>query len=595
MACILEELENTLKKQLGNTKNSKEFKDGATKAKERVAELSTLLNEVVAMKKAMQGQFTNNVDMYSNLPNRKGDTFTNHTGGAYGADSIWADMLRLYGVDNKHYRPVKDMPTKRLKDLSAKKDEVVSITKEEQDAGKALNTKLGNSVHDLNNRNFVQILNADAVFAVAPIKDGKVQGGTGSATRMASELGKQVYVLDTETVQWMKEVGGNYVVMDELPKFPINFAAVGTRGIESYPKKNRDGSWGTTELHNNTKEILALMQKTVDNSFNTQTKNPINISSNSKGLAGALTNPTELSKRKGNISKDYPITHNGVEYISVEEAFQKNKVDETVTKPSKDKSSNYKLMVKLITNKLLAYPELVKGIDKEGGMDYLNKVVHQPTNKNSVWETGGQNWFMNALKEAYVDTKNKTELDNHGKEAEKPLEDGNTVKVYSQFDIQGGELDGKHITYHFNPENYANRKGPDELVPEGTKVNAYLTGKYVDNRMTYYTAELEIDGKRITTQQDGKRPLHITVALGEGVKPFETGMHAEQHPELVEKIPEKKIEVEASVFKGKYNSKYDKTRPAEVEPKESAKQEADIIVPTDAFKSNVNRKIECKE
>ena len=50
----------------------------------------------------------------------------------------------------------------------------------------------------------------------------------------------------------------------------------------------------------------------------------------------------------------------------------------------------------------------------------------------------------------------------------------------------------------------------------------------------------------------------------EAEKPFETGVHAEQHPELVEKIPEQKIEVEASVFKGKYNSKYDKTRPAEV-------------------------------
>ena len=63
----------------------------------------------------------------------------------------------------------------------------------------------------------------------------------------------------------------------------------------------------------------------------------------------------------------------------------------------------------------------------------------------------------------------------------------------------------------------------------------------------------------------------------EAEKPFETGVHAEQHPELVEKIPEQKIEVEASVFKGKYNSKYDKTRPAEVEPKESAKQEADTL------------------
>ena len=189
----------------------------------------------------------------------------------------------------------------------------------------------------------------------------------------------------------------------------------------------------------------------------------------------------------------------------------------------------------------------------------------------------------------------KTKPDNNGYGAEKSLEDGDPVKVYSQFDIKDGELDGKHITYHFSPENYANRKGPDELVPEGTKVDAYLTGKYVDDKMTYYTVALEIEGKRITTQQDGKRPLHITVALGEGVKPFETGIHAEQHPELVEKIPEQKIEVEASVFKGKYNSKYDKTRPAEVEPKESTKQEADIIVPSETFKKNVNRKIECKE
>ena len=54
MACILEELEQTLIKQLGNTKNSKEFKDGSTKAKGRVAELSTLLNEATSMKQAVR-------------------------------------------------------------------------------------------------------------------------------------------------------------------------------------------------------------------------------------------------------------------------------------------------------------------------------------------------------------------------------------------------------------------------------------------------------------------------------------------------------------------------------------------------------------
>lgn len=62
MACILEELEKTLKKQLGNTKNSKEFKDGAAKAKERVEILSTLLNNVVDMKKAAKNNAQNKVE-----------------------------------------------------------------------------------------------------------------------------------------------------------------------------------------------------------------------------------------------------------------------------------------------------------------------------------------------------------------------------------------------------------------------------------------------------------------------------------------------------------------------------------------------------
>ena len=62
MACILEELEKTLTKQLGNTKNSKEFKESATKAKERVEILSTLLNNVVDMKKAVKSNAQNKVE-----------------------------------------------------------------------------------------------------------------------------------------------------------------------------------------------------------------------------------------------------------------------------------------------------------------------------------------------------------------------------------------------------------------------------------------------------------------------------------------------------------------------------------------------------
>lgn len=67
MACILEELEKTLIRQLGNTKNSKEFKDGTPKAKERVAELSSLLNNVIAMKKTIQSKVNTNTNMQSKV------------------------------------------------------------------------------------------------------------------------------------------------------------------------------------------------------------------------------------------------------------------------------------------------------------------------------------------------------------------------------------------------------------------------------------------------------------------------------------------------------------------------------------------------
>ena len=127
----------------------------------------------------------------------------------------------------------------------------------------------------------------------------------------------------------------------------------------------------------------------------------INISSGTKGLPGALTNHTVLSKKKGSIESDYPIEFNGTKYDSVESAYQGNKVDESKTKPAKEDSQNYKLMVELIGAKFANHPRLVGAVTKLGGLKYLENAVHQPTSKNTVWETGGQDWFMSAMKEAY--------------------------------------------------------------------------------------------------------------------------------------------------------------------------------------------------
>ena len=58
-------------------------------------------------------------------------------------------------------------------------------------------------------------------------------------------------------------------------------------------------------------------------------------------------------------------------------------------------------MVDLITAKLQQHPRLVSAINKKGGIDWISSATHQPTKKNTVWETGGQNWFIKALADAY--------------------------------------------------------------------------------------------------------------------------------------------------------------------------------------------------
>lgn len=125
----------------------------------------------------------------------------------------------------------------------------------------------------------------------------------------------------------------------------------------------------------------------------------VEISSNAKGLAAALTNPTELAKSKGNLTQSYPVDFRGETYRDAEAAYQALKGT-----ASKDEGPNstYALMVDIIKAKLAQHPRLVSEITKQGGSSWILNSTHQPTNKNTVWETGGKNWFIKALNEAYL-------------------------------------------------------------------------------------------------------------------------------------------------------------------------------------------------
>jgi hypothetical protein len=153
--------------------------------------------------------------------------------------------------------------------------------------------------------------------------------------------------------------------------------------------------------------LLAINGPTNVSILNTSVKKENNISdlagiSSAKGLAAALTNPTELAKGKGNLENSYPIEFNGKTYKDVEAAYQALKEkSEAKTKPSIENSENYELMVDLITAKFQQHPRLVSEVTKQGGSAWILSSTHQPTLQDTVWETGGQNWFIEALNKAY--------------------------------------------------------------------------------------------------------------------------------------------------------------------------------------------------
>jgi hypothetical protein len=126
----------------------------------------------------------------------------------------------------------------------------------------------------------------------------------------------------------------------------------------------------------------------------------IDISTNSSDpLGAALTNPTELSKSKGVIKKSYPVKFRDVVYKDAEAAYQALK--STATK-DEGPNNTYKLMVDIITAKLQQHPMLAEYINQYGGSEFILKSIHQPTKKDTVWETKGKNWFISALNDAYL-------------------------------------------------------------------------------------------------------------------------------------------------------------------------------------------------
>ena len=116
----------------------------------------------------------------------------------------------------------------------------------------------------------------------------------------------------------------------------------------------------------------------------------VNIFSGSKGIGGALTNPPELSFRKGSIVNHYPVTFRGWKWKDAEGAYQSIKR----SSPYMSMDECMKLLEDIDVAKFQQYPRLVQAINHRGGVEWLKKCRHRTgarTKAYSQWEGEGEN------------------------------------------------------------------------------------------------------------------------------------------------------------------------------------------------------------
>lgn len=119
------------------------------------------------------------------------------------------------------------------------------------------------------------------------------------------------------------------------------------------------------------------------------------------GLAAALTNPTVLSRRKGTIQHDYPVSYAGRDWPDAETAYL-TLARET---SSELRGSLDDLMIGIIVAKLNQHPRLAQRVTQLGGVAFLSQCEHftgAKTERFRLWEGyGRESRFIRNLIAAY--------------------------------------------------------------------------------------------------------------------------------------------------------------------------------------------------
>lgn len=232
-----------------------------------------------------------------------------HSGGAYGADTMWDEVARSFGISNiNHYR---DADNTKLSSKLSKAGITAAELSESQmnearkEMSRLFNREFKNNLKDnLKVRNYYQVVNSDAVYAVAELNADftSVKGGTSYAVNLAKKLNKPVYVFSPSTRMWY-EYAYDVNVFEPTattPRLSQRFAGIGTRDIELYKKKDKTTGAYVDNPNYLGKDAEDASRNAIVELFNNAfgTKSEIDDTTSSS--------PTALNTYSGLITKDDP-------------------------------------------------------------------------------------------------------------------------------------------------------------------------------------------------------------------------------------------------------------------------------------------------
>lgn len=167
------------------------------------------------------------------------NNYTNHSGGAQGADMTWEIVGMEYGVQTNAYG-FHGHTNHSSNPVILTTEQLLEGWQHVKEAEKTLKRNITNIeynpyVRNLICRNWYQVKNSTAIFAVGTFKQKyqQVDGGTGWAVQMGIDNKKDVYFFDQLENQWFKyDYNFNlFWEVNYIPKLSHDFAGIGTRNI----------------------------------------------------------------------------------------------------------------------------------------------------------------------------------------------------------------------------------------------------------------------------------------------------------------------------------------------------------------------------